>query len=98
MPKTPEPSTSAYMSACLRRQRKGLLGARRRWRWSADAVLDRLMGGYIALTSICAWATAPDGGLSFFVLYVWLIWAAVLFLPFCLFAGVVCAIVGALED
>ena len=71
------------------------MGARRR---SADAVLEWLIGGYMALTLIGTWAMVPDDIGPGFTAFAWIVLATVLFLPFCVFAAVVIAIVEFLED
>ena len=51
----------------------------------------------MALTLICTWITTPDGA-GFLALYSLLFWAIVLFVPWCVLAGLVVAIVEFFED
>ena len=82
------------MSEYRRRQRRGLLGARRRW--SVDVAEEWLLGGFMALTVICTWVMTPNGG--FLVVYSLIFWAIVLFVPYSVFAVLVLLIVEFLED
>ena len=72
-----------------------MLGARRRR--PSDVVLDWLIGGFLALTLICTWVTTPDDA-GPLVLYSLFFWVIIFFVPWCVLAGLVVAIVEFFED